>query len=70
MSMLSMFTKYRCEISYSSEILALFEQMGWTLEGVTRSSLTFCGESKQTNTWPREGRGVNSRRREISPDVI
>ena len=46
MSMLSMFTKYRCEISYSSEILALFEQMGWTLEGVTRSSLTFCGESK------------------------
>ena len=38
-----MFTWYRCEISYWSEILAPVQELGWTHARVTRAGMAFCG---------------------------
>ena len=37
------FTWYRCEISYRSEILAPVQEPGWPHAGVPRAGMTFCG---------------------------
>ena len=36
-------TRYRCEISYRSEILAPVREPGWPHAGATRAGMTFCG---------------------------
>lgn len=38
--------------------------------GVTRAGITFCGSITQTNTEPRKGTGLNSRRHESYPGVM
>ena len=58
------FTWYRCQISYRSTTTGL------THAGVTRAGITFCGSITQTNTEPRKGTGLNSRRHESYPGVM
>ena len=64
------FTWYRCEISYRSEILTLVQEPGGTHSGVTRAGMTFCGGIMQTNIDPSEGAGVKSPQGESRPGQV